>query len=111
MTVSNYYHKHINVVRLLLEIHLFICICGVCQISFLDYMCYIPLFMSMHDNIVHNPLDMSNQKYQAPPRQRPASVQRDMNPLGNNGHLSFQHLNSGMFLCVVLNGPFRNCKS
>ncbi|WAR25226.1 hypothetical protein MAR_010930 [Mya arenaria] len=52
------------------------------DISFLDYMCYIPLFLSMHDNIVYNPLDMSNQKYQQPPRERPPSVQRDMNPLG-----------------------------
>jgi len=52
------------------------------QISFLDYMCYIPLFLSMHDNICYNPLDMSNQKYVQPPRERPPSVQRDMNPLG-----------------------------
>ncbi|XP_052104237.1 zinc finger CCCH domain-containing protein 13-like [Mytilus californianus] len=51
------------------------------EISFLDYMCYIPLFLSMHDNICDNPLDMSNQKYQMPPRRRPPSVQRDMNPL------------------------------
>ena len=28
----------------------------------------------MHDNICDNPLDMSNQKYTRPPRQRPASV-------------------------------------
>lgn len=35
----------------------------------------------MHDNICDNPLDMSNQKYQLPPRRRPPSVQRDMNPL------------------------------
>ncbi|KAL4226193.1 hypothetical protein ACF0H5_014179 [Mactra antiquata] len=54
------------------------------EISFLDYMCYIPLFLSMHDNICYNPLDMSNQKYQQPPRERPASVQRDMNPLGSS---------------------------
>ncbi|XP_067685072.1 uncharacterized protein [Haliotis asinina] len=53
------------------------------EISFLDYMCYIPLFMSLHDNIVDNPLDMSDQKYVMPPRQRPPSPQRDMNPLGN----------------------------
>ena len=44
------------------------------QISFLDYMCYIPLFLSMHDNICENPLDMSSQKYTRPPRQRPVSV-------------------------------------
>ncbi|XP_033745323.1 LOW QUALITY PROTEIN: uncharacterized protein LOC117330881 [Pecten maximus] len=53
------------------------------EISFLDYMCYIPLFLSLHDNICDNPLDMSNNKYQMPPRKRPPSVQRDMNPLGN----------------------------
>lgn len=35
----------------------------------------------MHDNICDNPLDMSSQKYQQPPRRRPPSVQRDMNPL------------------------------
>ncbi|XP_076448070.1 uncharacterized protein LOC143284853 [Babylonia areolata] len=52
------------------------------EISFLDYMCYIPLFLSMHDNIVDNPLDMSDQKYTLPPRTRPPSTQRDMNPLG-----------------------------
>ncbi|XP_050412886.2 trichohyalin [Patella vulgata] len=52
------------------------------EISFIDYMCYIPLFMSMHDNICDNPLDMSDTKYQMPPRKRPPSVQRDMNPLG-----------------------------
>ncbi|GFO14408.1 hypothetical protein PoB_004091300 [Plakobranchus ocellatus] len=36
----------------------------------------------MHDNIVDNPLDMSDQKYSVPPRTRPVSAQRDMNPLG-----------------------------
>lgn len=36
----------------------------------------------MHDNICYNPLDMSNKKYQMPPRRRPPSAQRDMNPLG-----------------------------
>ena len=51
------------------------------QVSFLDYMCYIPLFLSMHDNICDHPLDMSPQQYQVPPRRRPPSVQRDMNPL------------------------------
>ena len=45
-------------------------------------MCYIPLFLSLHDNIVDNPLDMSDQKYTQPPRTRPPSSQRDMNPLG-----------------------------
>ena len=49
------------------------------QISFIDYLCYIPLFLSMHDKMCDNPLDMSNTKYM---QHRPASVQRDMNPLG-----------------------------
>lgn len=39
--------------------------------------------MSMHDNICDNPLDMSDRKYTMPPRKRPPSTQRDMNPLGN----------------------------
>ena len=63
------------------------------QISFLDYICYIPLFLSMHDNIVDNPLDMSNNKYDALLR-RPSGHrrQRDMNPLGQplNKKSSFQ---------------------
>ena len=33
----------------------------------------------MHDNMCDNPLDMSNTRYM---HKRPASVQRDMNPLG-----------------------------
>ncbi|KAJ8301111.1 hypothetical protein KUTeg_020098 [Tegillarca granosa] len=37
----------------------------------------------MHDNICDDPFDMSREKYQMPPRKRPPSVQRDMNPLGN----------------------------
>ncbi|ESP04566.1 hypothetical protein LOTGIDRAFT_237314 [Lottia gigantea] len=53
------------------------------EISFLDYMCYIPLFMSMHDNIVDNPLDMSDNKYEAMMRKPSGSKkQRDINPLG-----------------------------
>ncbi|XP_041349516.1 uncharacterized protein LOC121368836 [Gigantopelta aegis] len=52
------------------------------EISFLDYMCYIPLFLSLHDNIIANPFDMSDEKYVMPPRKRPPSPQRDMNPLG-----------------------------
>ena len=55
---------------------------SVLQISFLDYMCYIPLFLSLHDNIISNPFDMSDEKYIMPPRKRPPSPQRDMNPLG-----------------------------
>ena len=46
--------------------------------NFLDYLAYIPLFMSMHDNMCFDPLDMSNSKYE----DRPPSVQKDMNPLG-----------------------------
>ncbi|CAL1528526.1 unnamed protein product [Lymnaea stagnalis] len=54
------------------------------EISFLDYICYIPLFLSMHDNIVDNPLDMNNNKYEHMLR-KPSGLprQRDHNPLGN----------------------------
>ncbi|KAH9510115.1 hypothetical protein Btru_043506 [Bulinus truncatus] len=54
------------------------------EISFLDYICYIPLFLSMHDNIIDNPLDMNNNKYEHMLR-RPSGLprQRDHNPLGN----------------------------
>ena len=53
------------------------------QISFLDFICYIPLFMSMHDNIVDNPLDMSCNKYDEKRRKLSGTTkQRDMNPLG-----------------------------
>ena len=34
------------------------------QISFLDYMAYLPLFLSIHQNICENALDMSRNKYQ-----------------------------------------------
>ena len=46
-------------------------------------MCYIPLFLSMHDNIVDNPLDMSDSKYDKMMR-KPSGQGRqcDMNPLG-----------------------------
>lgn len=53
------------------------------EISFLDYLVYVPLFLSMHDNIVDNPLDMSDQKYNQKLRQLSGGTrQRDMNPLG-----------------------------
>ena len=42
-------------------------------------MAYIPLFLSMHDNIIDNPLDMST-KYHSN-SDKNTSV-RDMNPLG-----------------------------
>ncbi|XP_022107844.1 LOW QUALITY PROTEIN: uncharacterized protein LOC110988534 [Acanthaster planci] len=48
------------------------------EISFFDYMAYIPLFLSMHENIINNPLDRQ-EKYTRLDR---AEVQRDMNPLG-----------------------------
>lgn len=38
--------------------------CSVFQISFLDYMAYLPLFLSIHQNICDNALDMSRNKYQ-----------------------------------------------
>ncbi|XP_071490763.1 uncharacterized protein [Diadema antillarum] len=47
------------------------------KISFLDYMAYIPLFLSMHDNIINNPLDFA-EKYNKPSTE----IQRDMNPIG-----------------------------
>ncbi|XP_046563193.1 uncharacterized protein LOC124272090 isoform X4 [Haliotis rubra] len=53
------------------------------EISFLDYICYIPLFLSMHDNIVDNPLDMSDDKYDSMLRKPSGGHrQRDVNPLG-----------------------------
>ncbi|XP_064632370.1 uncharacterized protein LOC135490795 isoform X2 [Lineus longissimus] len=56
------------------------------EINFLDYMCYIPLFLSMHENICDNPLDMSDGKYSGMLRRH--SIQRDMNPLGYQMHNS-----------------------
>lgn len=53
------------------------------QISFIDYICYIPLFLSMHENIVDNPLDMSDSKYDKLVRKPSGHArQRDLNPLG-----------------------------
>ncbi|XP_046353247.1 uncharacterized protein LOC124133066 isoform X5 [Haliotis rufescens] len=53
------------------------------EISFLDYICYIPLFLSMHDNIIDNPLDMSDDKYDSMLRKPSGGHrQRDINPLG-----------------------------
>ena len=54
------------------------------QISFLDYLAYIPLFMSMHDKMISNPFDMSNNKYQPTKRVPSGQLQRDMNPLGSH---------------------------
>ncbi|XP_072051146.1 uncharacterized protein [Amphiura filiformis] len=48
------------------------------EISFFDYMAYIPLFLSMHDNIVDNPLDMTEKYHISADKNAP----RDMNPLG-----------------------------
>lgn len=52
------------------------------EISFIDYLAYIPLFLSMHDKMCDNPLDMSAAKYQSPRVASAAVGQRDMNPLG-----------------------------
>lgn len=53
------------------------------EISFLDYLCYVPLFLSMHENIIDNPLDMSDNKYDHMLRKPSGGHrQRDMNPLG-----------------------------
>ncbi len=51
------------------------------QVSFFDYMAYIPLFLSMHDNIIDNPLDMTEKYSQNIDKYSPNTV-RDMNPLG-----------------------------
>ena len=54
------------------------------QISFFDYMTYIPLFLSLHDNIIDNPLDMAekyNNNVDNTSTQLSLSV-RDQNPLG-----------------------------
>ncbi|XP_078594974.1 uncharacterized protein LOC144872557 isoform X2 [Branchiostoma floridae x Branchiostoma japonicum] len=49
------------------------------EVSFLDYMAYIPLFLSMHEKICDNPLDNSRNKY----AMRVGSpVMRDQMPLG-----------------------------
>ncbi|XP_052781998.1 uncharacterized protein LOC128218381 [Mya arenaria] len=54
------------------------------EISFLDYLCYVPLFLSMHENIVDNPLDMRDDKYDHMMRKPSGGHrQRDMNPLGH----------------------------
>ncbi|KAK6175190.1 hypothetical protein SNE40_013705 [Patella caerulea] len=56
---------------------------GYNEISFLDYICYIPLFLSMHENICDNPLDMSDNKYESMTRKPSGGTrQRDINPLG-----------------------------
>ncbi|XP_033647998.1 uncharacterized protein LOC117307368 [Asterias rubens] len=49
------------------------------EISFFDYMAYIPLFLSMHENIIDNPLDR-HEKFTT--RLDYGEVQRDMNPMG-----------------------------
>lgn len=49
----------------------------------MDYLVYIPLFLSMHDGICLNPLDMSQKKYIK--ENRPITretTSRDLNPLG-----------------------------
>ncbi|CAH1801738.1 unnamed protein product [Owenia fusiformis] len=50
------------------------------EISFLDYIAYIPLFLSMHENICDNPLDMRDTKYEDN-NDKADTLQRDMNPL------------------------------
>ncbi|CAG2254687.1 unnamed protein product [Mytilus edulis] len=53
------------------------------EVSFLDYLVYVPLFLSMHDNICDNPLDMSDNKYDSSLRKPSGALrQRDINPLG-----------------------------
>lgn len=49
----------------------------------MDYLVYVPLFLSMHDNICDNPLDMSDNKYDSSLRKPSGALrQRDINPLG-----------------------------
>ncbi|XP_067929601.1 uncharacterized protein [Watersipora subatra] len=52
------------------------------EVSFLDYLVYIPLFLSMHDGICMNPLDMSLEKFKRK-RLTKGPATRDLNPLGH----------------------------
>ena len=36
------------------------------EISFIEYLAHVPLFLSMHEGICRNPLDMSDSKYVRP---------------------------------------------
>ncbi|XP_070572862.1 trichohyalin-like [Ptychodera flava] len=62
------------------------------EINFIDYMAYIPLFMSMHENIVGNPLDRSY-KY----TEKREEKQRDLVPLGLPMRKEFLDLPKNIF--------------
>ncbi|XP_076812994.1 uncharacterized protein LOC143459655 isoform X2 [Clavelina lepadiformis] len=49
------------------------------EVSFIDYMAFIPLFLTTHDSIIENPLDMSRDKFNNTKALEP---QRDLVPLG-----------------------------
>ncbi|KAF6022964.1 hypothetical protein EB796_018720 [Bugula neritina] len=52
------------------------------EVCFLDYLVYIPLFLSMHDGICLNPFDMSLEKFNKPRHVKNGVATRDLNPLG-----------------------------
>lgn len=47
------------------------------EVSFLDYMAFVPLFLCTHENILDNPLDMRRDKF-AGPNEEMLLPQRDM---------------------------------
>ncbi|XP_078487694.1 uncharacterized protein LOC100179464 [Ciona intestinalis] len=49
------------------------------EVSFIDYMAFIPLFLITHESIIDNPLDMSRDKIS---NDKVLEAQRDMVPLG-----------------------------
>lgn len=49
------------------------------EVSFIDYMAFIPLFMTTHEQIVNNPLDMSRDKFN---KTKVLEPQRDLVPVG-----------------------------
>lgn len=51
------------------------------EVSFLDYMAFVPLFLCAHENIVENPLDNSRDKFKGE-KEVVLTPQKDMVPLG-----------------------------
>uniref|UniRef100_H2Y9S6 Uncharacterized protein n=1 Tax=Ciona savignyi TaxID=51511 RepID=H2Y9S6_CIOSA len=49
------------------------------EVSFIDYMAFIPLFLTTHESIVNNPLDMSRNKFT---QNKLLEPMRDLVPLG-----------------------------
>ncbi|OAF66490.1 hypothetical protein A3Q56_05779 [Intoshia linei] len=64
------------------------------EISFIDYLTYIPLFLSLHDKMCINPLNIIENMYTDRP---PSPLQRDQNPLTEklikNSNFQKKHLN------------------